>query len=137
MTTQPPAQGTTDPGGGAASNAGYSLLAHLVSGAFTAGLILFFARALGPQDYGLFTLSIAIGVLRSCCGAVMMSSASCSIAALRAFTAPARVTRSIRIASTIPSVCLGIVVALPESARPHLARVRVSRSIVAATTLAR
>jgi O-antigen/teichoic acid export membrane protein len=63
MTTQPPAQGTTDPGGGAASNAGYSLLAHLVSGALTAGLILFFARALGPQDYGLFTLSIAIGVL--------------------------------------------------------------------------
>lgn len=63
MTTQPTADGTIDPGGGAVSNAGFSLLAHLVSGALTAGLILFLARALGPQDYGLFTLSIAIGVL--------------------------------------------------------------------------
>lgn len=63
MSTQRPADESVDPGGGAASNAGFSLLAHLVSGAFTAGLIVFLARALGPQDYGIFTLSIAIGVL--------------------------------------------------------------------------
>jgi hypothetical protein len=47
----------------------------------------------------------------------MISSESWTIVALRALTALARATRSSRIDSTIPSVCLGTVVAVPASAK--------------------
>ena len=52
---------------------------------------------------------------RSGCGAVMIKSRICRVAVARALTALLRATRSIRIASMIPSVCFGVTFALPAS----------------------
>jgi hypothetical protein len=59
---------------------------------------------------------LALGELsRSGCGAVMIRSRICRVAVARALTALLRATRSIRIASMIPSVCFGVTFALPAS----------------------
>jgi O-antigen/teichoic acid export membrane protein len=44
-------------------NAAYSLASQLTTAAFTAALTLYLARALGPDDFGVFSLAMSIGMV--------------------------------------------------------------------------
>ncbi len=46
-----------------ARNVGFSFVVSIVSAAFTAVLLLFLVRELGPEEYGVFALAMSVGSL--------------------------------------------------------------------------
>ena len=50
----------TEPAEGIARNSAYALALRLTTGLFTAALTVFLARALGPAEFGLFALAMAV-----------------------------------------------------------------------------
>ncbi|MEA2827812.1 MAG: hypothetical protein QOG43_2251 [Actinomycetota bacterium] len=59
----PGATGGPPPADSVIGNAGFSLLAQLLTSVFTAGLTLFLARYLGADRYGIFALAVSISAL--------------------------------------------------------------------------
>jgi O-antigen/teichoic acid export membrane protein len=59
----PPTHRTAAGDAGAARNTAYALAAQVVTGVLTAGLTLYLVRALGPAEFGLFSLALAIATL--------------------------------------------------------------------------
>jgi O-antigen/teichoic acid export membrane protein len=51
------------PPAGAARNTAFALLTQLITSVFTAALTLYLVRALGPREFGLFSLAIGVGGL--------------------------------------------------------------------------
>jgi O-antigen/teichoic acid export membrane protein len=49
--------------GTVARNTAFALASQITTALFTAGLTLYLVRALGPDDYGLFALALAVGLL--------------------------------------------------------------------------
>src|SRR5919202_4071653 len=50
-------------GGGAARNTIFALLTQMITAAFTAVLTLYLVRALGPREFGIFSLAVSVGGL--------------------------------------------------------------------------
>ena len=48
---------------GAARNTAYALLTQMSTAAFTAALTLYLVRALGPHEFGIFSLAVSVGAL--------------------------------------------------------------------------
>src|SRR4051794_23767843 len=46
---------------GIARNIGFAFLAQIITSLFTAALTIYLVRALGPEEFGLFSLALAIG----------------------------------------------------------------------------
>src|SRR2546423_11947756 len=63
MADEPAAGGSPVRAGGAARNTLYALLTQLVTAAFTGALTLYLVRALGPRQFGVFSLAIGVGAI--------------------------------------------------------------------------
>lgn len=56
-------EGVGGQGDTVARNAVFALATQMITAAFTAAITVFLVRALGPSDYGIYSLAIAIGVI--------------------------------------------------------------------------
>jgi O-antigen/teichoic acid export membrane protein len=59
----PPAEGRAVRPAGAARNTLFALLTQMSTAAFTAALTLYLVRALGPHEFGIFSLALGVGAL--------------------------------------------------------------------------
>ena len=60
---QPAPANGGDAAAGAARNTAFALATQLVTAAFTGALTLYLVRALGPREFGIFSLAVSVGAL--------------------------------------------------------------------------